>query len=61
MRATRWDMARLSLTSKAPGRSTAPITAGLLKTLAEVCYPDLVCQHCGAIMPAAGHECSEGR
>ena len=34
---------------------------GLVETLAGVCYPDLVCQHCGQIMPAAGHECSEGR
>ena len=34
---------------------------GLVQTLAEVCYPDLVCQRCGQIMPGAGHECSEGR
>ena len=33
---------------------------GLVGTLNEVCYPDLVCRHCGAIMPTAGHECSEG-
>ena len=29
--------------------------------VAEVCYPDLVCGCCGAIMPGSGHECSERR
>ena len=30
--------------------------------LAEAMYGgDLVCARCGAVMPGAGHECSEGR
>ena len=35
--------------------------AGLVKLLAEVACPDLVCGRCGRILPGAGHECSEGR
>ena len=35
--------------------------AGAGAGLAEVCYPDLVCGRCGAIMPGSGHECSERR
>ena len=31
--------------------------AGAGLAVAEVCYPDLFCQCCGAIMPGAGHEC----
>ena len=32
---------------------------GLVETLAEVCYPDLVCGRCGEILPRTGHECTE--
>ena len=35
--------------------------AGAGVAVAEVCYPDLVCGRCGAILPGGGHECSEGR
>ena len=37
------------------------VGAGAGAAVAEVCYPDLVCQRCGWIMPGAGHECSERR
>ena len=39
----------------------AVVAAGTGAGLAEVCYPDLVCQRCGSIMPGADHECSERR
>lgn len=35
----------------------AAVVAGA--AMAEVCYPDLVCQHCGEIMPGADHVCSD--
>ena len=40
--------------------SLVAVTAGAALA-ADMSGGDLVCRGCGAVMPGAGHECSEGR